>query len=434
LVKIRAAGERGQIDLEAWEFALRVAVLALGAGHLSELLSELGIGRQEQPVMCVCGERMESHGVRTKKLLTLLGPVKFARSRYECPACGEATYPGDQVLDVVKTSRSPGLRRLMARAGSATTFKEAREDLKVYAGVTVSAKDLERVAEGVGIDIERWREAESKVLIAQAPLPHLGPPIDTLYISLDGTGVPVVKAAVEGRRGKQEDGSAKTREAKLGCVFTQTSTDDEGRPQRDPQSTTFVGAIEDAESFGWRLFAEAVRRGLKRARRVAVLGDGALWIRSLAQTHFPEATLIVDLYHAREHLSHLAKLLVPQDPRRLQSLRKGWWHLLDYGGIDRILARARAYRPEEPELRKLVQQEIDYFETNRERMQYHVYRRMGLFVGSGVIEAGCKTVIGKRLKQSGMEWSVKGANAIISLRCNQISGRFEDYWEDRVAA
>lgn len=376
---------------------------------------------------------MQSRGLRSKTLVTLLGPVDIARSMFRCDACGSIRYPGDEDLDVVGTSRSPGLRRMMARAGSNSTFKEGREDLRIYAGIEVSAKDLERVAEGVGEDVERWASQERKLQIVRASLPEIGPEIDTLYISFDGTGVPMIPAAVQGRRGKQEDGSAKTREVKLGCVFTQTGTDEEGRPVRDPASTTFVGAIETAEDFGQRIYAEAVRRGLNRARRVVVIGDGAAWIRNLVQIHFPRAQHILDLYHAREHLWNLCKLVSPDDPRRATALREFWWKALDQGQLDRILRRARAYRSEDADLQKKIEQEIAYFENNCDRMAYDKYRSQGLFIGSGVIEAGCKTVIGHRLKRSGMEWSVRGANAIIALRCNLASGRFEDYWEDRAA-
>ena len=108
----------------------------------------------------------------------------------------------------------------------------------------------------------------------------------TLYIAIDGTGVPVVARESEGRKGKQNRERAKTREAKLGCVFTQTRLDDQGRPRRDEHSTTSVGAIESAEQFGPRIYAETVRRGLKRAGRVVVVGDGATWIWNLADEHF----------------------------------------------------------------------------------------------------------------------------------------------------
>ena len=237
-----------RVDLEAWEWAIREAVLCAGATVLERMLRELCSGRRDEPVVCGCGSRMESRGVREKEVTTILGPVRIGRSMFRCPACGRTRYPGDEELDVEGTGYSPGLRRMMARAGSNTTFKEGREDLQVYAGITVSAKSIERVSETIGDDMERWarREGESHVE-AFAELPERERSIPHLYVSMDGTGVPMTKRELAGRAGKQPDGSAKTREVKLGCAFTQTTVDDEGRPVRDPESTSFVGAIESAE-------------------------------------------------------------------------------------------------------------------------------------------------------------------------------------------
>jgi hypothetical protein len=254
-----------------------------------------------------------------------------------------------------------------------------------------------------------------------------------MYVSYDGTGIPMIPAALAGHPGKQPDGTAKTREVKLGCVFTQTTTDEEGFPRRDPDSTTFVGAIETAEEFGWRIYAEAVRRGLRQALKVVVLGDAARWIHGLASEHFPGALEIVDLYHAREHLGALGKLLFAGDEQQLTRWRLRWLTDLDAGRVEKIVAAAQARLPREVGPAKLAEKEIHYFTENKERMRYAEFRAQGLFVGSGVVEAGCKTVIGQRLKQSGMEWSVRGANALIALRCCFLSGRFEDFCESRCA-
>jgi len=238
---------------------------------------------------------------------------------------------------------------------------------------------------------------------------------------------------VAGRRGKQADGSAKTREAKLGCVFTPTAVDEKGRPVRDPESTSFVGAIETAEVFGERIYAEAVRRGLVQAEKVVVLGDGARWIRGLAELHFPQAIFIIDLYHAKEHVADPCKLLWPGEDQEINRHRIRWWTDLEEGKVEKIVREARQQVPARKEIAEKVEAGVHYLEENRERMRYAEYREQGLFVGSGVVEAGCKTVIGKRLKPSGMEWSLQGANDIISLRCMYLSGRVEEYWESRCA-
>jgi hypothetical protein len=376
---------------------------------------------------------MESHGLKQKELLTILGPVLYDRSMFQCPACGATRYPGDEQLDIVGTRRSPGLRRMMARAGSQSTFKEGREDLKIYAGLEVSAKDIERVAEGIGQQMETWSCQEREAILRQNETLRPDQTIPILYISYDGTGVPMTPEELRARRGKQADGSAKTREAKLGCVFTQTTTDAKGFPVRDPGSTSFVGAIESAEDFGWRIYGEAVRRGLLKAQRVVILADSAEWIKHLAQMHFPQATFIIDLYHARQHISELCKILFARNEKKIGHHRIRWWTDLDDGKVEKIIRQAQQQLPQDAEAKKKANTEIHYLEKNKEYMHYAAFRTQGLFVGSGVVEAGCKTLIGQRLKQSGMEWSIRGANAIISIRCIIKSNRLEDYWESRAS-
>ena len=246
---------------------------------------------------------------------------------------------------------------------------------------------------------------------------------------------PVVKKETLGRQGKVDGQPAHTREAKLGCVFTQTKTDQKGHPIRDPDSTTYTGAIETAEEFGKRLYVEAWKRGWSRAEKKVVMGDGAEWIWNLAEQHFPGAVQIVDLYHARQHLWELARKLHPHDDAQQKAWMKAHQkRLLDQGKIAKLVAALRATHSSHTEVADKIRTEADYFARNASRMRYPHFRRQHLFVGSGVIEAGCKTIIGARLKQSGMFWTVRGANAILALRCCHLNARFEDYWEARPAA
>ena len=218
-------------------------------------------------------------------------------------------------------------------------------------------------------------------------------------------------------------------------MFTQTTWDKEGFAIRDPDSTTYTGAIETAEGFGKRLYLEAWNRGWSRAKKKVVLGDGAEWIWNLAALHFPGALQIVDLYHARQHLWTVARLLHPNDASQqkvwLKPLQK---RLLDKGKIEKLVLSLRSIASTNPALAERICAEAQYFHTNTKRMRYPEFRKRHLFIGSGVIEAGCKTVVGSRLKQSGMFWTVRGANAILALRCTHLNGRFEDYWAERKAA
>ena len=412
-----------------------MAALAAGASVLEQFLGLVGIGRQKVPVRCPCGTPMKSRGLRTKKLLTLLGWIQFKRSMYRCPRCGTIRYPGDEELDVVNSSRSPGVRRQTARLAAKQTFQETSIDLEQLAGITVCRKEAQRIAEHEGERMEAWMAAERRQLCSQSPpAPYLVRPVETLYIELDGTGIPMVKREVQDRKGKQPDGTAKTREAKVGCVFTQSKLDEEGKPVRDPASTTFVSAIETSSQFGKRLFAEAVRRGVYQAKRVVVLGDGAEWVKNTAQTHFGYAQFIIDYYHASEHIGQLCRALFDRNPKHIDSYRERWTDYLWEGDIEAIMRQAEQLLPPNPERKKEARTQINYFDKNKDYMRYNNYREQKLFIGSGVVEAACKHLVGCRFKQSGMEWTVEGANAMLAVRCVVLSNRMEDYWEQRAAA
>ena len=261
----------------------------------------------------------------------------------------------------------------------------------------------------------------------------MGEPIPVLYVQVDGTGVPVVKKETLGRQGKAPGEPAHTREAKLGCVFTQTTWDQEGYAIRDPDTTTYVAAIETAEEFGKHIYLEAWKRGWSRAEKKVFMGDGSEWIWNIAHQHFPKATQIVDLYHARQHLWDVARKLFSHQEAEQRRWLMIHQDLLDEGKIEELLAALRAIDCSTPELAEKIRVEAGYFGNNKERMRYPKFRAQHLFVGTGVIEAGCKTLIGSRCKQSGMFWTVRGANAILALRCCQCNGEFESYWEERHA-
>ena len=399
-----------------------------GAGVLGSLLSHWQRQACREVIRCECGQRMSSKGRRGKGLLTTLGPVSFARSFYQCEQCREGRFPDDERLDIINTTYSPGVRRLMARAGSHTDFEQAAQDLHCYAGLQVEPREIQRIAEDVGRQVEQWLCDEREQIGQSGLATELGLAADAkFYVSFDGTGVPMRQHELLGRRGKQADGSARTREAKLGCVFTQVGLDKDGCPQRDPDSTTYVGAIESSALFGWRIYAEALRRGLSQAQTVIALTDGARYNRTIVQTHFPEAIHIVDLFHAYEHLTAIAQLHWGPEAKA----PKAWRDLLEAGQIGCLVRKTGKHLPASAKSRKLMLKELGYFENNAAQMRYAEFRQADLFVGSGVVEAGCRTVIGERLKQSGMRWSVRGANAIIALRCCILSGRFEDFWAHR---
>jgi hypothetical protein len=406
-----------------------------GAAALTELLQFPAPAADHHTVACACGYHAHYLELRAKPLLTAVGRVEVSRPYYLCAHCHKGQFPADVELDIENAEVSPGVRRMYAWVGQEAPFDHGREQMKVLAGLEVTTKAVERTAEGIGGDIAR-REQEEIQRAIQLDLPIvIGEPVPILYVQMDGTGVPVVKRETEGRKGKTAGQPSHTREAKLGCVFTQTAWDQEGFAIRDPDSTTYTGAIETAEEFGRRLYVEAWKHGWSRAKKKVVIGDGAEWIWNLAPDHFPGAIQIVDLYHARQHLWELVRKLYPTDDGR----QKAWMkvhqkRLLDKGKIEKLVTSIRSLSSDNPEVSEKIRTEADYFERNADRMRYPKFRRQHLFVGSGVIEAGCKTVVGSRLKRSGMFWTVRGANAILALRCCHLNGRFEDYWASRRAA
>jgi len=408
--------------------AVRSSLHEVGGLLVERLLNTDQGGFQGPRVPCPQGHEAEFVDYRRKEVLTVLAPIQVERAYYHCRSCGSGVIPKDRTLDILGTSFSPGVRRMMGRVGSKEAFAGGRRDLQELAGVVVKTKQVERISEALGEQVEAAAERERQIVLSGKVVPLQSVP--KLYIAIDATGVPVVSSETQGRAGKN-GGQAKTRDAKLGCVFTQTGLDKQKRPVRDENSTTYVGAIETAELFGWRIYAEALRRGLARAERVIVLGDGAPWIWGIVEEHFPGAIQIVDLYHAREHLANLGKVLYGAATARTKQWIAAREKELDAGNVRAVVAALKRVTPRDGNLQKAVQNEIGYFQTNAHRMRYAEFRRQGLFVGSGVIEAGCRNVIGLRLKQSGMHWTVRGANAIIALRCAELSGRWEEFWENR---
>jgi hypothetical protein len=422
----------GHLELEAAEMLVRSAMHHAGATVLTKLLQFSVPAADQRTIACCCGHSAHYRELRSKPVLTVVGMVEVSRPYYLCLHCHTGQFPADVELDIEKREFSPGVRRMQAVVGQDAAFDHGRQQMKLLADLEVTTKAVERTAEAIGEDIATAEQKEIQRAV-QLDLPMvLGEAVPILYVQMDGTGIPVVKKETVGRQGKTEGQPAHTREVKLGCVFTQTTWDKKGFPIRDPESTTYTGAIEVVEEFGKRIYAEASNRGWSRAAKKVVMGDGAEWIWNLAEPYFPGAVQIVDLFHARQHLWELARKLYPNDAVS----QKAWIkvhqrRLLDKGKIEKLVVGLRSIVSTNPEVVEKIRTEAAYFERNAERMRYPKFRRQHLFVGSGVIEAGCKTVIGSRLKQSGMFWTVRGANAIIALRCCQLNNRFEDYWEAR---
>jgi hypothetical protein len=410
--------------MEAAEAVIRAGLLRLGGSVLEQLLAA-DRGHRGPGVPCGQGHEAEFAGYRDKSFDTVLGLVTISRAWYHCAACRHGLAPRDAELGVAGTSMSPGLAAMNDRAAAAGPFAGAASLLGDLAGVRLTAKRVERAAEASGAGLAAAGRDRARLIAARklVPLPP-SPAPDKLYAVIDGTGVPMTSKETAGREGKREDGRARTREVKLAVFFTQDRVDDDGCPVRNRDSTSIIATFEPASVFAGLVKAEGIRRGADHVRQLTILGDGAAWIWGIATSKFPEATQIVDLYHAREHIHDLARLL----EFMLLDHKDEWLAArledLDYGYIDGIVAAARTF-PLTGVKKDQLDTALGYFENNAPRMRYHWFRQCGLFVGSGVVEASCKSVIGQRLKQAGMHWTVSGADAIIALRCQEASSTWE---------
>ena len=375
-----------------------------------------------------CGQGHEAGFVayRDKSFDTVLGLVTLTRAWYHCAACRHGLAPRDAELGVEGASMSPGLAAMNGLAAAAGPFAGAARLLEDLAGVRLTVKRVERGAEASGTAVAAAGRDRAALITARKLVPLPPSPLpDKLYAAIDGTGVPMTGKETAGRDGKGEDGRARTREVKLGVFFTQDKLDAKTATRSATRtSTSDIATFEPASAFAGLVKAEGIRRGAGHVRQMTILGDGAAWIWNIATAKFPEATQIVDLFHAREHLHDLARYLEFMLGDRKDDWLAARLEDLDYGDIDGISAAARIY-PLEGVKKDELDTALGYFENNAPRMRYHWFRPCGLFVGSGVVEASCKTVIGQRLKLAGMHWTVNGASAIITLRCKQASSTWE---------
>ena len=416
------------LDFEAVECAARRFAL-LATGHMLAARFNADQSDHETPHLpCTCGQE-EAHfaGRRKKTFTSLLGPLHLERAWYHCDGCGHGFAPRDKAFGLDGSTLTPGALRAVGIAAGRVSFAESSELLRELACLGIDPKTVERHAEALGREI-----AEDERLVVE-PEPTTA---RTVYLGLDGTGIPVRKSETEGRKGKQPDGSARTREVKLATIWTAESTDKDGMPVRDKGSPNFNAAVEtiatrdtDTEDppFAQRVQRECTRSGFDDAEIQAILADAAAWIWRFAEENFPRAIQIIDVFHARQHLFDAARAIFGGDNDLATQWANQRCDELDEGRIDKILHELRKHAAR----CKKADSEIGYFTNNRNRMRYPEFRAMGLCVSTGIVEGACKSVIGKRLKQGGMHWTVDGANAIIALRCALESNRFENFWERR---
>ena len=353
----------------------------------------------------------------------LFGTFVISRDYYYHPGKQLGHYPADAALGL-EGAYTPALARLICLEGAdQSSYQQAEEHLRDTGGIEVSARQIQRVVQRVGREAQAWQERSAVPGCCEAPI---------MYVSADATGVPMRREELEGRMGKQPDGTAKTRSAYLGCVFTQHRRDYKGRPIRDYDSTTYVSTMSPLEDFGPMLRQEAMRRGVGQADEVVLLIDGAPGLENMGHLNFCGATQIVDFYHSVEHAGKVVEaILGSKEHPQYKAQYSRWVRRLLGNGVENLIKETRQQGAGRPQA-QTVEDQLGYFVRNVERMKYGTFRRRGFFIGSGVIEAGCKTVIGSRCKQSGMFWGEPGAQNILALRCIRSSRRLQEFWKHRL--
>ena len=243
-------------------------------------------------------------------------------------------------------------------------------------------------------------------------------------VMADGTGMPMRRECLKGAKGK--DGRARTREVKAGAIFVASKTKD-NEPHRDLDTTTYVATTHRREKFGKYLRSEFDRRFSREPDTVLYITDGGKWLHSIHESEFPFAVEILDVYHAVEHLKPLlAGLGIKENSKEWKYRHHYWSECIKAGKVQNVLDYI--WKNMRARLGKDAMREYKYYRSNAGRMKYDEYRANGWFIGSGVIESGCKTVIGQRFKQSGMIWSLKGAKALLPLRTLYKSNRLEEFF------
>jgi hypothetical protein len=416
----------GSLDFEILEGLVRETSLRIGAEVLEGMINSSTDDRASSITHPDDGAVLTYVGKREKTFVTVLGDITLKRAYYT-DGNGRGYFPQDEKLGFDNDSLSGGVKRMIGHTAGVLSFSESSLMIKHLAGLHVGSKQVERAGEALGEEIVN---REKSHVVEGTPCS------ETMYVGIDGTGCPMRKEETEGRKGKQPDGSARTREVKLAVVFSADSRDGTGKPVRDAGSVSYNAAIESAATadldtslseFAQRVDREVSRRGFHQAKRQVIIGDGAKWIWNIADEQFPGAIQIIDLFHAKGTISNAAKAIFGTENEFGAQWAKMCRDELEAGKLDAIIDKLEAFA----ETSKEARQCREYLITNRARLNYPRFRKLGLSTSSGIVESGCKHVIGARVKQSGMHWTVRGANDIIALRCFKLSDRFDSFMDQR---
>ena len=357
-----------------------------------------------------------NHG---KRIVTLFGELpEIKRTYYWNEDSHSGHYPFDDRLGLVGRY-TPAAADEMARCAVSHPYKDAAEAFSRCHAFKVSPDTIREIVGMLYDESSAFAKGsgggERDACDEKAGI---------VCVMADGTGMPMRKECLKGAKGK--DGRARTREVKAGAIFVASRTKD-NEPHRDLDTTTYVATTHRREKFGKYLRSEFDRRFSREPDTVLYITDGGKWLHSIHESEFPFAVEILDVYHAVEHLKPLlAGLGIKENSKGWKYRHHYWSECIKAGKVQNVLDYI--WKNMRARLGKDAMREYKYYRSNAGRMKYDEYRANGWFIGSGVIESGCKTVIGQRFKQSGMIWSLKGAKALLPLRTLYKSNRLEQFF------
>lgn len=411
------------------EFQVRDAMHRIGARGLdSALEARKKKGYEGSSISCPkCQENAQFKGYRECDATSLMGEIRYARAYYHCASCHHGHFPTDEVLGLDnKQKLTLGAREVITHMGVTHPFEEAATTaLPLASGLRVSESTVERTTEDVGADVAQ-RRAEGKTVPpdkewewhADASGEHVA------YVSLDATSVPQ-----QGPNAKKSDG----RMPWVGSVFNPGPKD---RPRAQGViNARYVSGLISLPEIGAQLRRECQAVGIGRADVVIGLTDGGNGLENclidVLSGIAPRVVFILDFFHAAEHLREFGKVWIPDEARR-KALVEKWCHTLKHEGGKVLFSELEALDLSRASaaVKKAHAGLLGYLGSNLHRTDYPEYLARDWQIGSGMIESACKTIVGQRLKLSGMRWGDFGTNALCQLRALYKSERhlWRAYW------
>jgi len=412
---VRALPEQ-LVDFAEAEGHLRDGVLKL-AQRLLDIWGHVADLKITRPCCGQCGVAMRHRGLPETGLVTTVGEVSYRRPRWRCETCGEESYPHDALLRFLTHNVSWPLAKVCSRlAAQIPSFDEAGDNLAQDYRVHLATETIRTIVEAAGATVLEQEDAERRrVMARQAPLPNTEKTPEKAYVFADGTTV-------------HSEGD--WHEIRVATVATEDAA---GNPLERQSRARFLGV----EGVAWTLVLLARRVGYQNAKHRAFIADGAAWLWKLQETYFGSATPILDWYHLAEHVHRAANGLYGQGSVDAQLWARCLKDELWEGRVDSalILAREEHAKIRSPSKREALQELMTYLENNQHHMDYPRYRELGLPIGSGQVEAQCKTLVGGRCKQAGMRnWTYAGAEAVLRLRAARQDGDFDRLWQEKLRA